>query len=166
MIGARRLEISPEMNAQEVHDQLAVLGADMLRVELMDYVRGNLAPQPQDETLVNYAKKIDKLESFIDWQQPALKIHNKVRAFVMGPGTYMILKDKKIKIHKTRLLEEQNSKAHDSKKPGDMIVENNQLFIKTGEGLLQLLEVQPESRNRLSAEEFLKGYQAEVVRIF
>ncbi len=154
MIGARKLEITTEMDAQEVHDQLAVLGADMLRVELMDYVRGNLPPVPQDESLVNYARKIEKSESLIDWNEPAEKIHNKVRAFVMGPGTYMILKDKKIKIHKTALTSEKNSKA-----PGQMIVQNNHLFMTTGEGLLQLLILQPESRNRVSAEQFLKSYQ-------
>ncbi len=155
MIGARKLEISTEMDAKQVHDQLATLGADMLRVELMDYVRGNLPPVPQDEALVNYARKIEKSESLIDWNEPAEKIHNKVRAFVMGPGTYMILKDKKIKIHKTALTSEQSKKP-----PGELIIQNNQLFMTTGEGLLQLLVLQPESRNRVTAEEFIKGYQA------
>lgn len=154
MIGARKLEIANEMDAQQVHDQLAILGADMLRVELMDYVRGNLPPVPQDEALVNYARKIEKSESLIDWKEPAEKIHNKVRAFVMGPGTYMILKDKKIKIHKTALTSEGSSKP-----PGELIIQNNQLFMTTGEGLLQLLVLQPESRNRVTAEEFIKGYQ-------
>ncbi len=154
MIGARRLEIADDMDALEVHDQLAKLGADMLRVELMDYVRGHLAPIPQDEALVNYAKKIEKSESLIDWQQSAVKIHNKVRAFVMGPGTFMILNGKKIKIHKTKI-----SNISIQKNPGEMIVQNNQLLMQTGDGLLELLIVQPESRNRVTAEEFLKGYQ-------
>ncbi len=155
MIGARRLEISEDMDALEVHDQLAKLGADMLRVELMDYVRGHLAPIPQDETLVNYAKKIEKSESLIDWQQSALKIHNKVRAFVMGPGTFMILNGKKIKIHKTKI-----SNIISQKNPGEVIIQNNQMLMQAGDGVLELLIVQPESRNRVTAEEFLKGYQA------
>ncbi len=158
MMGARKLEISTDMDAQHVHDQLAVLGADMLRVELMDYVRGNLAPIPQDEALVNYARKIEKSEALLDWQESAEKIHNKVRAFVMGPGTYMMLNDKKIKIHKTALTSDSIS-DRSSKPVGEMIVQNNQLFMSTGEGLLQLLILQPESRNRVTAEEFLKGYQ-------
>ncbi len=153
MIGARRLELTPEMDAQETHDKLALLGADMLRVELMDYVRGHLAPQPQDEALVTHAKKIDKAESLIDWQQPALKIHNRVRAFSMSPGTYMILNGKKLKVIKTQLSKELSQKA-----PGEMIVKNNQFFMQTSDGLLELLIVQPESRNRQTAEEFLKGY--------
>ena len=158
MIGSRKLEISTDMDAQQVHDQLAVLGADMLRVELMDYVRGNLAPIPQDEALVNYARKIEKSEALLDWQESAEKIHNKVRAFVMGPGTYMMLNDKKIKIHKTALVSDSLS-DRSSKPPGELIVKNNQMFMTTGEGLLQILFLQPESRNRVTAEEFLKGYQ-------
>lgn len=158
MIGSRKLEISTDMDAQQVHDQLAVLGADMLRVELMDYVRGNLAPIPQDEALMNYARKIEKSEALLDWQESAEKIHNKVRAFVMGPGTYMMLNDKKIKIHKTALVSDSLS-DRSSKPPGELIVKNNQMFMTTGEGLLQILFLQPESRNRVTAEEFLKGYQ-------
>ncbi|RYZ87123.1 MAG: methionyl-tRNA formyltransferase, partial [Proteobacteria bacterium] len=52
IIGIRKVALDQEITAMQLHDQLAVLGADLLRVELMDYVRGNLAPIPQDESLV------------------------------------------------------------------------------------------------------------------
>jgi methionyl-tRNA formyltransferase len=157
IIGFRKLDVPQEMDAQELYEKLAALGSDLLRVELMDYVRGHLAPQPQDENLVTYAKKIEKSESMIDWQQSAQSIHNKVRAFVMGPGTYMMLNSKKVKIHKTSVSTERGG----GKPPGELIANNkNQLLVQTGDGVLELLIVQPESRNRLSAEEFLKGYQS------
>lgn len=154
VIGGRQIEITPEMDAKELHDQMAVLGADLLRVELMDYVRGNLAPIPQDEAQVTYAKKIEKSESQIDWSLPAEKIHNKVRAFVMGPGTFASIKGIKIKVHKTRL-----AGAHKrSDPPGSLVQDKGKLLVQTGDGLLELLTVQPESRNKMTAEEFLKGY--------
>lgn len=154
VLGGRSLEIPSDMDAQELHDRLALLGADLLRVELMDYVRGNLAGHPQDEALVTYAKKIEKSESAIDWSQSAEKIHNKVRAFVMGPGTHTVLKNIKVKIHKTKV-------AADIRKSvavGDLIQDPARLLVQTGEGVLEILTIQPESRNRLSAVEFLKGY--------
>jgi methionyl-tRNA formyltransferase len=154
VIGGRSLDITPEMDAKELHDKLADLGADLLRVELMDYVRGNLVPLPQDEAKVTYAKKIEKAESQIDWNLPAEKIHNKVRAFVMGPGTFATIKGMKLKIHKTRPAG--SSKRSDP--PGSLVSDKSKLLVQTGEGLLELLVVQPESRNKMTAVEFLKGY--------
>lgn len=154
IIGLRKVEISTEMDARELYEKLAELGADLLRVELMDYVRGNLAPQPQDETLVTYAKKIEKSESLIDWNQSAQQIHNKVRAFVMGPGTSATLLSKKVKIIKTTLAEVSDSK----KTPGSVLdFGKDRLLVQTGSGVLEILVIQPESRNKMSAAQFLAG---------
>lgn len=153
VIGSRAIDVPAEMDAKELYEKLAFLGADLLRVELMDYVRGHLAPQPQDESKVTYAKKIEKSESQIDWNMPAEKIHNKVRAFVMGPGTFATLKGMKVKIHKSRV-----SNAGTSKEVGALIPDKEKLLVQTGQGVLELLIVQPESRNKMTAQEFLKGY--------
>ncbi|MBX3040475.1 MAG: methionyl-tRNA formyltransferase [Bdellovibrionaceae bacterium] len=151
VIGERRIEISPEINSLELHDQLALLGADLLRVELMDYVRGNVGPQPQDESQVTYAKKIDKSESLLDWSQSAETLHNKVRAFVWGPGTYVLHGGKRLKIHKTKIAERRGSLGS----PGQVLaISATGVVVACGEGSLELLEVQPESRNRMSAVEF------------
>ncbi len=154
LIGGRQVSITDEMDAKELHDLLALLGADLLRVELMDYIRGNLAPQPQDESLVTYAKKIDKSESQIDWSLSAERIHNKVRAFVMGPGTFATIKGVRVKIHQTRLTGDHKR----NEPPGSLVQHKNKILIQTGGGVLELLVVQPESRNKMTAEEFLKGY--------
>jgi methionyl-tRNA formyltransferase len=155
LLGSRSLEIGPDMNSQELHDQLANLGADLLHVELMDYLRGNLVGTPQDETLVTYAKKIEKAESEIDFSKSSLDIHNKVRAFVWGPGTFTHFAGRRLKIHKTR--------AHPQKPggvPGVVLeVGKNSFWVSTGEGALEIIEVQPESKSRMSAADFITGFQ-------
>jgi methionyl-tRNA formyltransferase len=152
VLGIRRVQLDNEMTAMELHDQLAVLGCELLHLELMDYVRGNLAPIPQDPAGVTLAKKIDKQESLIKWIEPAQKIHNKVRAFTMGPGCHTVLAGKKLKLHKTSVVEGEGV-------PGTVIsVSENSLVVATGVGALSLISVQPESRNRMSIAEFLKGY--------
>jgi methionyl-tRNA formyltransferase len=122
----------------------------------MDYVRGNLAPIPQDESQVSaefaYAKKIDKSEALIHWSQTAEQIHNKVRAFVTGPGTFTMLGGKKIKIHRTKVVSGKGSAGVVAK------VSEENLWIGTGSDLLELLEVQPESRNRMPIKDFLKSH--------
>ncbi|MCX7979309.1 MAG: methionyl-tRNA formyltransferase, partial [Bdellovibrionaceae bacterium] len=152
IIGIRRVDVPPEMDAAELHDRLAFLGADLLRVELMDFIRGNLAPIPQNEAEVTYAKKIDKSEARLDWHKPAELLHNKVRAFVLGPGCWCLLDGKKIKIYKTLVVEGSGS-------PGQILKTDEQgITVACGDKALRILELQPESRNRMPAAEFIKGY--------
>lgn len=155
VIGERRVQLDSEINATELYDRLAVLGCELLHVELMDYVRGNLAPLPQDEALVTVAPKIEKEESLLDFSKSALSLHNKIRAFSMGPGTFVNFQGKRLKIHKTKVVE-----FNSSVKSGCVgSVDASELLIQTGDGQLSLLEVQPESKNRLVISDFLKSQQ-------
>lgn len=153
ILGIRRFEINDEITALELHDELALLGADLLHVELMDYVRGNLVGVAQDESQVTYAKKIDKSESEIHWNKTALQIHNKVRAMTMGPGTFTVCKGKKLKIHKTKV----ESTSGQGLVGKILKVTGEHFFVQCSEGVLKVLEVQPESKPRMSVSDFLKG---------
>lgn len=154
VIGERRVQLDSEINATELYDRLAVLGCELLHVDLMDYIRGNLAPQVQDETQVTIAPKIEKEESLLDFSKPALNLHNKIRAFSMGPGTFVNFQGKRLKIHKTKVVEQSSSV-----KPGEVaLVSANELHIQTSKGQLSLLEVQPESKNKMSVTDFLKSH--------
>lgn len=156
VIGAREIALDDEINSLELHDKLAVMGADLLHIELMDYIRGNLAGVPQDESLVTYAKKIEKAESELDFSKPARELHNKVRGFVWGPGTFTTFQGKRLKIHKTRIHDEKSV----SGTPGDIKeVSKDSFFVQTGQGVLEILEVQPESKSRMKAHDFITGFQ-------
>jgi methionyl-tRNA formyltransferase len=156
ILGIRRVKIEPTMDAQELHDKLAILGADLLCVDLMDYVRGNLGPVVQDESLVTYAKKIEKAESQLDWKKSAKELDQKIRAFVYGPGTFTLFQGKKLKIHKA--LPEASSSAAAKADAGQVVEVGEDFFsVATGEGFLRILEVQPESRTRVKVTDFLKS---------
>lgn len=158
ILGIRRIAVTSHMTALELHDKLAELGADLLHVELMDYLRGNLAPTPQDESKVTVAKKIEKQESLIDWNLSARAIDGKIRGFCYGPGTYTVLQGKKLKLHRAEVLNEITNKN-----PGTIVsVQDDSFSVSTGQGVLKVFEVQPESRNRLSVTEFLKGHDLKV----
>ncbi|MEZ0391118.1 MAG: methionyl-tRNA formyltransferase [Pseudobdellovibrionaceae bacterium] len=151
LLGIRKMKIPNDMDAWQLHDQLALLGCDLLHIELMDYMRGNLAPVPQDPAGVTYAKKIEKSEAEIKWSLPAEGIHNKVRAFHMGPGTFTTLNGKKLKIHQTKV-------TIGSGQPGAVLEASDRaLIVATGQGALEILVIQPESRNKIGISEFLKG---------
>lgn len=180
IIGVRKVSVNSEINALELHDQLAKLGADLLHVELMDYVRGNLVPVSQDESQVTVAKKIDKAECFIDFKSSAAHVHGKTRGFVYGPGVYTLLNGKKIKLHKTAVGSDDSSEfSNDVAKgpgmvagagalpvqdePGRVLaVTDAAIVVACQPGRLAIIELQPESRTRMSVRDFLKGHDLKV----
>lgn len=155
VIGERRVQLDSEINATELYDRLAVLGCELLHVELMDYIRGNLAPLAQNEEQVTIAPKIEKEEAFLDLvHKSANCLHNKIRAFTMGPGTFVNFQGKRLKIHKTKVVADNSSVS-----PGQVALVNaSELLIQTVKGQLSLLEVQPESKNRMPVADFLKSH--------
>ena len=161
VLGVRKITLNDDKSALQLHDELAVLGADLLHVEFMDYLRGNLSPVPQDEELVTFAHKIDKAEGLIDFNEKAIDIHRKVLGLTMGPGTYTFLGGKKHKIHKTLFIDEEAQAT-----PGQIVSIADGIKVQCGQGQLEILELQPESRPKMAVSEYLKGYQIEVGQHF
>lgn len=155
LLGIRRFALTPEMNAFDSYKKCEELGANLISVDLMDYLRGNLTPVPQDEAQVTYAKKIEKAEAQIDWSRSGEQVHNLVRGLAMGPVAFTTINGKMLKIHKTR-----PGTAHSaSLRPGQALqVTEKSLLVQCGTGSLDLLEVQPESRSKIHIDEYLRGY--------
>lgn len=175
IIGERRVRLDQQITATDLYEQLAKLGCDLLRTDFVEYIEGKRVPVEQNEALVTLAAKIEKEESRLDFNLPAQRLHNKIRAFTMGPGTYCDFQGKRLKIHRsavedltrgavedlTRSAVEPSTTAHaalPSQTAGRVfkITEQN-LILTTGHGLLSLLEVQPESKARMSIQDFLKS---------
>lgn len=157
IIGQRELNLNSEINSLELHDELKKMGADLLHVELMDYVRGHLVPTPQDESRVTVAKKIDKLESLLDFKQTAEILHNKTRAFVWGPGVYTFHKGQRLKVYKTRIITSLEGA------PGVILKITPEGFaVGTGDGALEILVAQPENKSRMPASEIVQRLHLQV----
>ncbi len=164
VLGARTVPITDEMDAKDLHDQLKVLGADLLHIEYMDYLRGNLTPVEQDESRVTIAPKITKEEARLNWSLPARALFNRVRGLAMGPFAYcQTPSGAALKIHKTKVLADDG--VHGA--PGEVVeVGRDSFAVACGQGLLEVLEVQPESRSRMKVAEYLRGYPVSVGQNF
>lgn len=155
VIAERRIDLDLKINATELYKKLSILGCELLKTELFGYLENKIIPIPQDESKVTIAQKISKEESLLDLNLSAVNIHNKVRAFTMGPGTYLNFQGKRLKIHSTEVVDAQVI----AKIQIGHIVEMNseQLIIQCGVGTLSLLEVQPESKSKMSIRDYLKS---------
>lgn len=155
VIGVREINLDEQINAIELHDELKGMACDLLKVDFMDYLRGNLAGAPQDESQVTHAPKIEKSEAVIDWTQSAEKIHNQVRGLAMGPQPWTILNGKKVKLHRTSV-----EKGITGDGPGDVLqAADGDLVIACGQEALRIHEIQPESKGKMDAASFLRGYK-------
>jgi methionyl-tRNA formyltransferase len=163
VLGERRIPLALETDAHDLYKRCESLGAELIAVDLMDYLRGNLTPLPQDESLVTLAPKIEKSESEIDWTRDATAIHNQVRGLAMGPVAQTRRAGRIVKIHRTW--------PHDggsaSLRPGQVVsVSEKSLIVQCGKGSLELLIVQPESRAKMPCGEYLRGYPAKTGDFF
>jgi len=101
VFGERRVTVTPEMNARDLHQALSEKACELLHIELMDYLRGNLAGVPQDPSGVTLAAKIPKDEAWIDWRKSAWEIHNHVRGLVLGPVAATVFGGQRLRILRT-----------------------------------------------------------------
>jgi methionyl-tRNA formyltransferase len=155
LLGVRKIAVSDEMNSDQLFAQMIKGGCDLLEVDFMDYLRGNLSATPQDESKATYAHKIDKSEALIIWSKSAHEIHNQVRGLYSGPQAFTYRDGKILKVHQTKVWDQLSEKIDLSQ--GELLQRNNQLLVGTGDGVLELLEVQPESKPRMKTAEYLKG---------
>jgi len=147
-----RTPLEPEETAGELTERLARLGAQMVVDDLPRYLAGELAPRPQPADGATLARMLEKADGAIRWDRPAAEVHRRIRAVTPWPGAYGFLDGKRLLIHRARLL------AHvPSPGPGAVRVEGKRIAVGTGEGCIELLEVQRECCRRCDAAAFLAG---------
>lgn len=154
--GQTSTEIGENENALELSDRLASLGAALL-LELIDQLeKGTAHKTPQNSSVATYAPKIKKESGKIDWVREATNIHNQVRAYFSWPSAYTFFRSKRIKILRTRVAAKNNS-AELSPSGTILKIGSETMEVKTGSGVIALLQVQEEGARAMSAGEFARG---------
>ncbi len=159
-----KTKISEDENSMELHDRLSLLAAKEIVVGLKSYLDGHSQRQVQDESLVNYAAKIEKNETWIDWSKSAFEIWNHIRGLAMGPGGTTNYKNKRLKILKAKPLSEthevvvQLGAELKNKKNGEIVfVDADGFYVLCKESVLHITHVQPESKPAMKAKDFMNG---------
>jgi len=152
VLGVRKIPLGPKDTSASVYEKLKNLSSELLEVELMDYIRGNLAGEKQDESKVTIAKKLKKEEGLINWSKKSEEIFNQIRAFDVWPGTWTTWNKKQLKIISAVPAEPKGS-------PGKVIkTDKDAFYVGTGDFSLKVTEVQLEGKAKTSVDNFLRGY--------
>lgn len=145
------MAIGPDMTAGEVHDQMMLVGADLMGRALAAVERGSLHFTPQPEAGATYAKKIEKAEARIDWSKPASEVHNLIRGLSPFPGAWFELD---LNGTRTRIKALRSTLVDGDGTVGEI---GDNLTVCCGTGAVRLIAVQREGKGVMDAATFLRG---------
>jgi methionyl-tRNA formyltransferase len=149
--------ITPELTAAELHDRLSVLGAEALSQCLERIGTPELPAVEQDESLVTYARKLEKQEALLDWTRPALDLLRQVNGLNPWPVAETGFGEERLRIWRAAVAPV-TAPEPDSVLPGTVLEGRHALDVVTGCGVLRLLEVQLPGGKRLDAQSFLNAH--------
>jgi len=148
----RELALTPEDTAETVAPRLAVVGAELMIETLRGLQTGTVHPRPQDDSRSTLAPLLKKEDGLIKFSRSAVEICNRLRGFQPWPGAFTRFRGKNLRVWAAR-------PAATVLPPVDMKVDGDRLMVGCGQGAsVEILELQPEGKKRMSARDFIHGY--------
>ena len=158
ILGSDQTEIAPNETAGELEERLAEMGAALVSKIIAQLATETNEPVEQDASSKCKAPRLTKEHGLIDWKRSAQQIHNQVRALQPWPRTYTHWQaeggeSQRLIVHKTKVSEAESGASS----PGTILPGDDSLLVATGEGQIELVEVQPAGKRAMSASDFLRG---------
>jgi len=151
---AREVAIAPEETAVDVFRSLAAVGAELMVETLAGLAEGTLIGRKQDEAQATLAPILTREDGAIDFSRTARQIYDRWRGFEPWPGAHTRLRGKKLIVHRMHV------GAEDGIEAGVLRVARDEMAVGCGSGSSVVFdEVQMEGKRRMSAAEFLRGFQ-------
>lgn len=154
IICQERIILAKDETGQSLHDKLAVLGGELLVRTLPSVLSGNCSRTPQEPGAGNYVGMIDKSLGRLDFSRPAEELERYIRGLNPWPCAFTYLDGKIIKLWNANVVHEDTKEA-----PGTVLESDKKVLrVATGDGILEITELQPEGKRRMKTEEFRNGY--------
>jgi methionyl-tRNA formyltransferase len=160
ILGNSKFEIrNSKISYTELSEELSNLGAELLIKILPDYIDGKITPKEQNHIQATFCKLIKKEDGKIDWNKSAEEIERQIRAFQEWPESYTDFNGKVLKILKAEI-KNPSTMLGASHRVGEVfLTDDKQLAVQTGNDILILKTIQLESKNPVSAKDFLNGHK-------
>ena len=155
MIEKAVVPIAEDETGGSLFDKLSHTGAKLCVKVLKDLEEGTAVGKKQpEESTTPYAKMIDKKMGEVDWKKSAKEIEQLIRGLNPWPSAYTKVHGKTLKLWKAKVLLETSQM-----KPGQIVkVTKDSLAVQTGQGMLEIQELQLEGKKRMDTSSFLRGY--------
>lgn len=153
LLAQAEMPIGPEDTTGTLTSALAELGARLLAEMLPGWLAGTLAEQPQDPEWATYCRPLKKEDGLLDWGRPAVALDRQVRACHPWPGAHTLWRGQVLKVLRARPKPAWAGVGE----PGRVVLLPGSLGVVTGQGLLELVEVQPAGKRPMGSGEFARG---------
>lgn len=147
--------LAADETAQSLHDRLAALGAQLIERDLPKVLAGELVAVAQDDEQATYAPMISKADGLIDWRDSAEKIDRQIRALSPWPSAFTYWNDKQLKILNGAVLPQHAYPI--VAEPGRVVHYEGNFLVVTGDGAIQLDQIQLEGKRVTNAADFERG---------
>ena len=133
--------------------RLAAIGSDLMVVTLQKLQAGTVSPHSQDSAKASLAPMLKKEDGRIDFHRNAQNICDRLRGFQSWPGAFTTFRGKTLNIWQAKPLQHELAE-------GQILLNNDGLMVGCSKSTaLQLIEVQPEGKKRMSIRDFIQGYR-------
>jgi methionyl-tRNA formyltransferase len=157
MLAVARRSIDPDETSAEVEQDLARIGASLLRKTIDDMAAGVGSERPQNDAEATYAHRLTKDDGRLDWSLSAQAVHNRIRGLHPWPHAFSTLQGNRLILLRSSVGGEPTSRP-----PGTILTaRGDELSVATGGGTIRILQIQPEGKRPLTAREFLAGHRLE-----
>lgn len=157
MVLWKSIPINLEDDAPSIHDELSILGGELIIEALEGIQSGALNRITQNHSLSTYAHMLDKSMGRINWSDKGENIINLIRGLKPWPFAYTQYKDEIVKIHKASMV--------DKFKEGELgkiiKIDNMGIYVIAQDKIVILEEIQFPGKKKLKVEEYLRGNSIE-----
>ena len=162
MISKSVVPITDADTTQSLHDKLSQSGADLMVQAMRDLIANEkLQSEPQDESLVTYAHKLEKSESAIEWNKSAVEISRQIRAFNPFPVATAQFRGETCRIWLANAINEKTLEA-----AGKIIGLQGSIHAACGDAVLSISELQMPGGKRQTAQQFVQGQHLKLGETF
>lgn len=155
MLLQERLAIMADDTAGTLAPRLAELGGRLLVETIAQLKAGTLIPKKQDDGQATMAPLLKKEDGLIDWTMKATALAHRVRGLSPWPGAYTFLGGERWNIWKAVSTGEATTE-----KPGTIVaVDKQSIRVATGDGMLEVREIQAANSKRMPVSQFLAGHK-------
>lgn len=155
MLLKKEVLIDEKETGESLHDKLMAAGAELIVEALPKIEKGEIVPEKQNDALSCYASRLTKSMGLIDWTGDAVSIERLVRGLNSWPSAYTMYKGKTLKIWEADVIA-----GNSSFRPGTVAEVGKDYFdVASGEGRLRIKTLQLEGKRKVSARDFLLGYE-------
>jgi methionyl-tRNA formyltransferase len=152
IIAVQKTSIAQDETYGQLQERLAAIGADLAAEWMPRIVKGGYPRLPQDESKASYAPKVEKHEGQLNFFRPALEEYARFRAFTPSPGATILTDFGLIRISCAALGGEGTFGS-----PGTVLSTSPNLSLSFGKGSIELIDVQPEGKKRMSGRDLANG---------